>query len=325
MKYTVFAIHASRSHDQDSVPFDIAAFFFVALIFLIMTIGADWRYSVDLQVLRDVTQIYPFTNDFISALADNSTLVWLVVQWPNIVDIDFFLKSIYIFAFFLKTSVLFKLFGSIAGLSFSSLFFFSIDLNQARMSLAISFLLFAWWSWNMRYFFIAYILLVVSVFCHYPGALTILLFYLAGRFPKLAIGGFTLAIAAVVAMMTDADAPIFRYLAYFEGTANEGTAFFFIVTGLLYVLFRHRLSLFQCMVSIIAIIISFLFRELLNLSGRVSELTATAILLAAFLKPPNRLKKLNVEHIALIIGILFFAYRFIQWVIFNKIPIQSNL
>lgn len=293
--------------------------------YLFMTVGADWRYSVDLQVLNDVVAIYPFPDDLLSAIIDNSALVWLVLKFSWLATPETLLQVIYVTAFALKTSVLLRYFGLLPTLAFTTLLFFSIDLNQARMSIALSLMVLAWSAEQRRAYVTGCLLALLAAACHYPGTAVFALFYLAGRHPKMATIAIVLATFAGVALILSPESPALRYLAYLESDGDDGSAFFFVVTALLTMLYWGRLSPLQRTIAAIATGLAFATRDLVNLSGRVSELAAMAVMLCAFASPVRRKEALNADQASMVIAVLFFAYRFTQWVVMGQVPLPSNL
>ncbi len=295
------------------------------LFFIGMTTAVDWKFSVDLKVLQDVIAIYPFANEPLLALADNSAIIWLALQAPSSIDPSLLLKLIYSGAFVFKTILLLRYFGAAPTISFTLLFFFAIDLNQARMSLARSLLLLAWSYSTRGKLFTPVLFVTAGAICHYPGTIVIAVFYLIAHHKTISIFVFSGLLTSGIAMFANPESPALRYLAYFENTSNDGTAMFFIVTALIVWMYWWRLSTLQRFVSVAATAISFATRDLVNLSGRISVLVAVIVLLCAFtLNQRTKKERLIRSEIILLIGVIFFSYRFTQWVIMGKVPIPSN-
>ena len=309
-----------------NIAYSLPTALFLLLFFIGMTTAVDWKFSVDLKVLQDVIAIYPFTDEPLLALADNSAIIWLALQAPNFIDTNILLKLIYVVAFIFKTILLLRYFGVIPAISFTLLFFFAIDLNQARLSLAISLLLVAWSCSTSGKLFFSLLLVTAGIVCHYPGAIVIAFFYLIARNKAISIYIFAGLLVSSIVIFADPDSPALRYLAYFDTTGNDGVAMFFMVTALIVCMYWWRLSTLQRFVSVAATAMSFATRDLVNLSGRVSELVAIFVLLCAFtFNQRIRKERLIRSEIILLIGIAFFSYRFTQWVIMGGVPIPSNL
>lgn len=300
-------------------------FLLLGIIYFLMTWGVNWKYSIDLQVLRDVVEIYPFREDFGSAFVDNSALVWLILKADWLADSETLLKLLYIGTFLFKTALLLRFMGSVPTVAFTALFFFSIDLNQARMALAISLLLLAFVSGQRSRYVWSAVLVAAAVVCHYPGSMVLLLFFLAAWHPRFAMCATVATVALVTAILLGEDSPILRYLIYIEDAGEGGQASFFIVSALLTATFWSRLSLLQRLVMVGAVAVSFFMRDLLSLSGRVSELSATAMLLWCYRTTLPDEKKFNANAIFLTVGILFLMYRVGQWVVLDQVPQPSNL
>jgi hypothetical protein len=294
------------------------------LLFFGMTIAVNWRFSVDLAVLQDVIEIYPFSNEPLLALADNSAVIWLIIQLNEFIEPNSLLRIVYSFAFVAKTLLLLRYFGPSATISLTLLFFFAIDLNQARMSLAISLLLLAWSCSIRGALFCPMIFVAAAAVCHYPAAILITIFYSVARYKYISISIFLGVILAGLAISANPDTPVIRYLAYFESN-GDSSAMFFIITALVIWVYWRRLLMLQRLAAVAATIISFLTRDFVNLSGRISELAAIIVLLCAF-SFGQRMKeeRLIRSEIILLVSIIFFSYRFNQWVIMGNIPIPSN-
>ena len=320
------AQHTPRVRIQASTDVLIVTYLGLLLLFFMFTVGANWKYSVDLQVLKDVAGIYPFANDPAGALADNSFLVWISLAFGPVLAVNTTLASLYVLAFALKTALLLRYFGLSATLALTLLFFFSVDLNQARLSLCLSMLLLAWHTQNQRRTLRAAIFVVLGVLFHYPAGATLLAFYFVTRYPTATfIAAGAAGIGAVVAMFSE-DSPLIRYLIYFNVDSDNSTASsFYLITLSLVLIYWKRLSKVQAVIALSAVLVSFVARDLVNLSGRLAELTALCVATSSFIMGGHRRELVRRSNLFLLIAAAFFLYRFNQWVIQGNMPMPSNL
>jgi hypothetical protein len=164
---------------------------------------------------------------------------------------------------------------------------------------------------------------------HLPFALALVTFYSLNKVSIKYIGiALISGLCLVYYLYTIIEAsPAGRFIGYFDPMDGaEMTKFFLVALALLYI-YRADLNRGHIIGSLILILISIIsgLWGLINISGRTSELAALSILLVANLpvklstkKDEAQLKKRSFA--ALYVSILFFVYRFTQWVILGNVP-----
>lgn len=320
------AVRSFYTNIRPSTGVLIAVYSCFIIIYLVFTSGTNWKYSIDLQVLKDVAGIYPFTDDPIAALADNSFLVWISLVFDRIVAVDTSLELLYLFAFALKTALLLRYFGLSSTLALTLLFFFAIDLNQARLSLCLSMLLLAWNNHTKQRIVPAVVFSIFGMVLHYPAGAALMLFYFVTRYPKAtSIVAIASGSGAALAMFSE-DSPLIRYLIYFNADSNDNTtSSFFLIALSLVILYWRRLSTAQAAIALGAVFISFISRDFLSLSGRLAELTSVNICIYSFIVGRDRSEATCRSNLLLFVATGFFLYRFNQWVIQGNMPLPSNI
>lgn len=295
--------------------------------FYLSTVASNWIYSPDIIVLRRVLDIYPFT-DLYLALLDNSAVIWAIYILRGASLSYMYLDTFYWLAFILKWLVLYRIYGWVTALTIIILFYFTFDMNQARLSLSMSFLLLSY-LYIDRNRITSLTLSILGFMSHLPFAFVLVTFY---SLCKVSIKYIAIALIAgmclVYYLYTVIEAsPAGRFIGYFDPMDGaEMTKFFLVALALLYI-YRANLNRGHIIGSLILILISIIsgLWGLINISGRTSELAALSILLVANLPITFSTKKDNAQlqkrsFAALYVAILFFVYRFTQWVILGNVP-----
>lgn len=302
------------------------------LIYYSFTIVADWKFSPDVQVLQSVLDIYPF-QEFNEALLDNSVVVWVIYKLRGDSSAYSYLYSFYWMAFITKWIILYRIYGFLVAVSITILFFFSFDLNQARLSISLSLVLLSYVCWGRSRFF-SLLFLMLGFVSHVPFAVSLVGFYFLRLVPiKFAVIAISLLVSLTYSLLSlIEDSPAGRFIGYLEPMDGAEMTKFFSVTIMLLIVYRKYLSREHLMGAIGLILVSILSGVfgLINISGRSSELAAINILLIGNLPGITGFcesKSMRQRRLlfVLFISLLFFLYRFTQWVIMGNVPPPANL
>lgn len=294
-------------------------------LFLLLTFLSGWRYSPDLAELLSVAKIYPYTNAPIKALADNSFIVWVVLSVGGLEHARTFFIATYLIAFLFKTSTILRVYGNTPAIIFTLLFFFSVDLNQSRLSLALTFSLLAWLNIRQRKFISGTIYAICSILFHYPVAAFFLFFYHADRLKAKYVISGAASLLFIYFLITNTGLPADRYIAYIRSPHAGGYSHFVLISSAILILCWARITTQQKLISVSTLLICFSTLHLANLSGRLSELLAMGILLASFkhqssARKNNSFENRGISRYVIIIATLFFFYRATEWILLGNVP-----
>ena len=293
------------------------------LLFGWLTWYSEWKYSVDLRVLAWVSDVYPYRESLWDALLDNSVLIWAVLSIEKYVAPAMVLAWFYTAVFVVKLIVLLRMCGPIVTGGFLLLFIFSLDINQARLSLGMVLMTLAVFSFDGAR---ARSLLMagVAAMIHLPGAVFMAGFLLTIRRPKAALVVGALVGALGVAVFSNLELPLVRYADLLDNRGFEGRAYFFVIAGAVLFALRRNIGSATFLLACTCVVVAGLSSHLFNLSGRLSELTAAGTIIAAFgsRNPAWIQQRRTGEYTVLAIGLVFFLYRAYQWIWLGNYPVS---
>ena len=293
----------------------------LALIFILLTFLANWRFSPDLAEIDAILPIYPYAKNFLGALGDNSILLWLSLKLAPTINPHTFVLFLYIFAFSLKTTTLLLAFGALPTLTFTLLFFFSVDLNQARLSLALSLTLSSWLLAKQDRRILASLPAAFGLLCHYPTAIFLWLFHSIDKINFKAAMALIATVSVLLIIAPIQDSPASRYLLYLSAGNTGGRSYFSLIAALVTAIYWNRLYRPQKLFAALLVAICVATSPLVNLSGRLSELfTMTLLLIAYSQKTATRILRINPTLLSLTISICFFSYRATEWIALGRVP-----